>query len=429
MFCKFKCKKQLWLRRFQSIEFICFKTRKYHAWSVYCTTKQINCKACYSSIASTALSCRNGKKYVIKHIGLVIRFQSFQQFASSFDRFKGTFNLLPSAKVCTEKAKFDNQQSLKALPAAQDSPGSETKREASCSQERWAVGLIDGDGHIGMERAAFQKWVPCLKVSLAYSNARAIYRLKKILGVGRISRSQNVISLRVRNAAGWKKLKILFDKFSLRTSKYYHAEMVCQSLELKKTDAACQNSREFVDQTLKSWKDNLKAQRGAPAPVWQVSAELLTAIRSNQGDSPEFLLNAFHYFSQNLLDQVIDPDWLAGFVEASGSFYILKNGQHGFALGQAYNTLIIVAIYKWLQIRSGLKIRGKVLKERSGCPYVLLDTKNRKNLLKIAEVFKNRMLGIKSFSFAVWCRTLRKNKTVLSLKARKLLHKINQRSQ
>jgi hypothetical protein len=52
---------------------------------------------------------------------------------------------------------------------------SETKHEAVSSDERWAIGLIDGDGHIGMEcsNAKLKKWVPCLKVTLHAYNARA----------------------------------------------------------------------------------------------------------------------------------------------------------------------------------------------------------------------------------------------------------------
>lgn len=74
------------------------------------------------------------------------------------------------------------------------------------------------------------KWVACLKVTLHVCNARAIYRLKSVLGVGKVTRSGDFISLRVRNQKGWIKLLVLFDKFPLRTDKYYAVQIVKESL-------------------------------------------------------------------------------------------------------------------------------------------------------------------------------------------------------
>nr|AOC61523.1 putative LAGLIDADG homing endonuclease [Rhexinema sarcinoideum] len=377
---------------------------------------------------------QKGEKYVKPHVGLVIKLQNTKQFASSFNFVKKPLGNRNALHLPWQPSRLPSQGFCSLSFSAKGKPGSETKREAQCSQERWAVGLIDGDGHIGMERLGVQKWGPCLKVTLANSNARAIYRLKKILGVGRISRSQKYISLRVRNVGGWEKLQALFSKFPLKTDKYYAAQMVFQSLHFKKTllleskaggaAKVDQNSREFLNQTFKNWKENLKTMRGVPAPVWQASPEFVKAIREKPNLSPKTLLQTLSFYTPDFLNQILDPDWFAGFVEAEGRFYILKNGQHGFALGQAYNSLVVAGIHKWLQIKSALKIRQNLLQ-----PYVLLNTKNQESLLKIASLLKNRMLGMKSFSFAVWLRTLRKKKPALSLKARALLHKINQRQQ
>lgn len=40
-------------------------------------------------------------------------------------------------------------------------------------------------------------------------------------------------------------------------------------------------------------------------------------------------------YDRDRLLVIVDRDWLAGFTEAEGSFYILANGRYGFALGQA----------------------------------------------------------------------------------------------
>lgn len=115
-------------------------------------------------------------------------------------------------------------------------------------------------------------------------------------------------------------------------------------------------------------------------------------------------------------------DWLAGFIEADGSFYILKNVEHGFALGQTYNQSLVKKIHEFLQIKACLKIRN------TPSPYALLNTKNKESLFKIANLIKGRMLGIKSFCFAIWLRTLRKNNKVKSVKARTILRKIVSRT-
>ena len=332
--------------------------------------------------------------------GLVIRFKGIRQFAGNI---------------------------------SQKHISSETQREAISSDERWAIGVIDGHGHVSMEcsNAVLKKWVPCLKVTLHACNARAIYRLKRVLGVGSVTRSGDYINLRVRNLAGWKKLLILFDKFPLRTDKYYAIEMVKKGLELKRLvqekkvfltyffpgSNACwaarlgqAKDREVVHQCLLNWKLRLKSDCGKPSPVW---FSLLPLLKAKGTLDNIDLIAAFDNCEQALLEQILDLDWLAGFAEAEASFYILENGRHGFAIGQAYNQLVVAGIRKRLGIKTRLKIRTL---QPGLCPYVQSETKDMATLLKIAGLLKGKMLGIKSFTFSVWLRTLRKNNRLKSQK-------------
>lgn len=264
---------------------------------------------------------------------------------------------------------------------------SETQREAITSAEKWASGLIDGDGHIGMQWTdrAKTKWVPLLKVSLHVYNARAIYKLKKILRCGKITTHKNLITLRVRSAAHWRHLLLPMWRwrgFPLRSYKYYDVLCVQHALAISQDPNLPHRHKQNLFATL---KQQLKQNKLSDciSPVWMTDA------------------------------RVLDLDWLAGFVEAEGSFYILKNGQHGFALGQASDRHIIAAVHQFYDVKAALKKRPN---------YLMLDTKNKTTLLVIANTMKNRMLGIKNFEFTLWLRTLIKGKRCKSLKARQIIH-------
>lgn len=277
---------------------------------------------------------------------------------------------------------------------------SETQREGISAAQKWACGLIDGDGHIGMEWSdrAKTKWVPLLKVSLHIYNARAIYKLKVALGCGNITFDQTMITLRVRKRAHWRdKLLPLWNKFPLRSSKHYDAMCVARALAfdpaklLKKDEQAMINKLKLV----------LKQNRTStiPSPIWGLCQPY----------------SSFSISDKQQLSIALDLDWLAGFIEAEGSFYILQNGQHGFALGQAYNTHIVAAIREFYNIKAALKCKPN---------YVMLDTKNHDTLQCIAKTMNKRLLGMKSFVFTLWWRTLKKKDKYKSLKARRIIRKI-----
>lgn len=65
---------------------------------------------------------------------------------------------------------------------------SETKRGDINNEQKWAVAIIDGDGHIKLEwtNKEKMKWVRVFKVTLHRYNARAIYRLERILNLVRL---------------------------------------------------------------------------------------------------------------------------------------------------------------------------------------------------------------------------------------------------
>lgn len=325
---------------------------------------------------------------------------------------------------------------------------SETTREDIRNSEQWAIGLIEGDGHIGLEwtNAKQNKWVPVLKVTLHCYNARAIYKLKQILSVGKITRSKNTISLRIRAREAWvTKLIPLFDRFTLRTSKYYDFVVVknalkwhhyykqnsTKNLALVRANRSFYTFGSFCKNKIKTFKKMLEiktkpfGQRqhtNKLSPAWDCLIDPridLTLCFSRPFDKESLKLFTNHLNNntarKEILTGILNPGWLAGFIEAEGSFYILSNGQHGFAIGQTNDIIIPIAMHCLFEINARLKIRDS---------YVMLDTKNTQSLYLIAYFVNNKLLGLKSFIFSVWLRTLRKKVTTKSIKARAIIAKI-----
>lgn len=275
---------------------------------------------------------------------------------------------------------------------------SETTREDISDIQKWACGLIDGDGHIGIEWAdkLHTKWVPVLKVSLHSYDARAIYKLKQALGLGQIGTSGTSISLRVRRRDHWiKTLLPLMKKFPLRSCKYHAAVYVEQALIIS-MDPLLERQAKLLKISHLCNAIKLSRHQNLPSPVWNGLPEL----------------NFEKPYVQGSL--ALDYHWLAGFIEAEGSFYILKTGQHGFAIGQAYDAHIIRAIHKHFNITASLKLRAN---------YTMLDTKNKTDLYKLSNALQKRLRGMKSFVFVLWLRTLRKNNKAKSLKAMEIIRK------
>lgn len=79
---------------------------------------------------------------------------------------------------------------------------SETPREGVRAAQKWAVGWIESDGHLGLTWSDKHKThlSPVLKVSLHTYNSRAIYKLKTILGA--VTRHENRMPLRLRSKLG-----------------------------------------------------------------------------------------------------------------------------------------------------------------------------------------------------------------------------------
>lgn len=286
---------------------------------------------------------------------------------------------------------------------------SETKREGVSAAQKWAVGLIEGDGHLSLTWSNKEKTnlSPVLKVTLHDYNARAIYKLKHILGAGHITHHDNLISLRLRSEkTWWGHVWPLFKACALRSHRYYDALIIMHVLHVKLTvthglhNQACRKQAYFKH-CRKLLAQATKQNASRLSPVWMIRAVGVADAQAVAASMPVHVLR-----------RALDLDWLAGFVEAEGSFYICPNGRHGFALGQTHDGVIIAAVHRYFGVSAELKLRGR---------YVLCDTTDPAALKSVARALHKRLRGMKSFVFTLWTRSLRQRNTSASAVARRLI--------
>jgi hypothetical protein len=115
---------------------------------------------------------------------------------------------------------------------------------------------------------------------------------------------------------------------------------------------------------------------------------------------PEKYSSPFFHFSSTSLKK----SWLAGFVEAEGSFYITKKDSiryvHGFGITQKLDPFVLEQIASILGIPTKLQFK-KATNTFS------LDTTNSRALENIKKYFKNFFKGMKALEFKIWSRSFR----------------------
>ena len=103
----------------------------------------------------------------------------------------------------------------------------------------------------------------------------------------------------------------------------------------------------------------------------------------------------------------MSKNWLVGFIEAEGSFYLTNKDYdrivHGFGLTQKLDKIVLEGIGFMLHINNPV-----TYKELHN--HYILDTTNSRAVENIIEFFKNTMKGVKSLEFRIWARSYTKNK-------------------
>lgn len=275
------------------------------------------------------------------------------------------------------------------------------------NQLKWAIGLIEAEGYIGFNlNSPIEKtWTIILKVSMKKNNARAIYKLKSIFGVGKVHRSSDgMITYKVMDRTKLKSVIMpTLEIYPFRGKKYYDYLLFKKALDIVESNLTQGEKHELLLKLKEDWR--LSKRRISIVYQLPDSVENLEDSEILKLVSREQLINVF------------DPDWIAGFIEGDGSLEINKRLQVEFSLGQAHDTFTVFALHKYFNVPSKIKISKDL-------SYTVLNTKHPRVIKDIIRTISGRLLGMKSFEFKLWTYAFNTNLNHKKEKAKFLLNKI-----
>ncbi|HSF70912.1 MAG TPA: LAGLIDADG family homing endonuclease [Methylotenera sp.] len=243
----------------------------------------------------------------------------------------------------------------------------------------WLVGLVDGDGTFSItQNVNNASWQFTFKISLHFNNLPLLHLIKEKLGCGSITfAGKNNWQYRVRNTEQLLNVIVpIFVNYPLHSRKAYHFNLFHQAL-LAVTSGGSASS----------------AKCAALKAVWQ----------DEQG-----LLDALNQAAADMLVRKPSKAWVIGFIEAEGSFYIVRRHKpsaanpigeycHGFGLSQMCDLHIIQHLHELFGMQS------KPRKNSASLAWHL-DTTNNRTISNVVAYFENALLGCKNVEFNLWSR-------------------------
>ena len=270
---------------------------------------------------------------------------------------------------------------------------SETQRSAFSSHNllvkeknfvKWLVGVVDGDGTFSFYQSKKNVWTFCFQIGQSSYNLRLLYYVKQKLKIGsvNIDEKNNAAVYRVRNKKHITEHLIpLFDTYVLLTSKHFKYIIFKKALLISNTFGLSFAEKDRIISKLKDLQKSVP--KNYKSPVW-----INNVVLAN---------------SKNEAEKVIDKFWLIGFVEAEGSFYIVKKGLnrlvHAFELTQKLDEHVLHAISLILEIKTGVR--------KKKTHFSIIAYKKETIQFIILYFFKT-MKGMKSLEYRIWARSFNK---------------------
>jgi len=249
--------------------------------------------------------------------------------------------------------------------------------------EQWLVGMTDGDGTFSIVRQN-NKWSLVYKIALSRYNLRALFYIKKQLGIGSVTKDNNKGQILIRDRKKLEKYIFpIFDKYPLLTSKQFNYAKFKQAFFILENNSFTKEEKDIKLFELKT----KSIPNNYISPVWNNIKLPLKTVNNVSG--------------------IITKPWLVGFIEAEGSFYLVSKDSnrivHGFGLTQKLDNIVLEAIGLVLHISTSVKYKSKY-------NYYILDTTNSRAIENIIKYFHNTMKGMKAVEYRIWARSYYKDK-------------------
>lgn len=256
----------------------------------------------------------------------------------------------------------------------------------------WFVGYTDGDGCFNVYiNIKLKKIIFTFKISQKSNNIQVLYYFKKELKCGKVRSDKfNMSHFLVRDRVSLKKKIIpIFDEFNLLSKKEFSYFSFKECLNIVDDIKLTQEEKIFKISEIKKKKIPLNYVSTA----WNKKKDLLSNNKA----------------------------WLVGFIEAEGSFYLVKKSDsrivHGFGITQKTDKIILD------NMKLVLKINGSVKFNKNG--FYSLDSLDWYSLKFIKIYFFKTMKSIKALQYRIWARSFKyKGKYKKLLLIQQLLRKI-----
>lgn len=274
---------------------------------------------------------------------------------------------------------------------------SSSKGETENNDHQWLVGLVDGDGSFSFLKSN-NKWTLDFKIGQSVYNLRLLYHVKKILGVGYVSISNNDAEFRIRRRDHIIKYIIpIFDRYPLLTSKYYNYKIFKQAANIIGEETTADKDAQLIE-----LKHKMMEREDYISPAWSIID--------------------YKVFNLTDAEAVISKNWIIGFTEAEGSFYLVVKGKgrmvHAFEVAQKRDLIVCQAL--------GYIFRANVITKKT---YNTVVTTKTSSIYHLVKYFHGTIKGIKSLEYRIWARSFMKQKSSYEYlyKIREIMRKIRKK--
>ena len=180
---------------------------------------------------------------------------------------------------------------------------------------------------------------------------------------------------RIRRREELKEIIIpLFRQLKLLTSKMYKFELWVEALEIMELKLTREEKIKKIEEKRKEMR---LIPRGYKSKVWE-------GIDKSEIEEIKGIMNR---------------DWVGGFTEGDGSFYITKKEEgrllRGYGITQKGDKHVLECIKKILHISARIRERGE---------YNKLDTTNRRSIEGISEYYRDLLIGKKDVEYKIWVK-------------------------